>query len=49
MRTKEIVKHLSAIDILLQIREQNRRLRKEEYLLEIGLDDKFKEFSRKKD
>jgi len=39
---------MSAVDILLSIRERNRRLTLDEYMEKVGLGKGFKKFIRKK-
>ena len=48
MAQKQVTKEISAVDVLLAIREQNRRLTLEEYMEKVGLGKEFQKFARKK-
>jgi len=45
---KQIGEEVSAMEVVLAIREKNRRMKLEQYMEKIGLGEKFQQLSRKK-
>ena len=47
MAQQELERKASAMDVLLSIREKNRRMPLHEYLMKVGLGDEFDKLARK--